>query len=82
MKAQKIFNIATQFALPGLTIGAQFATSFKHPEIGLILNLVAQPFWLYSSWKAFKKAGQIGMFITTIIFIIITTFGIINYRFL
>jgi hypothetical protein len=81
-KKEKLFNNVAQFALPGLTIGAQIATSLKFPQYGLILNLLAQPFWLYSSWKAWKQAGQIGILITTIIFTIITTLGIINYWFL
>jgi len=81
MKVQKLFNILTQVFLPFLTIGGQIANSLKYPEFGLIISLLAQPFWLYSSWKAFKEAGQIGMFITTIIFTIITAFGIANYWF-
>ncbi|KKQ60253.1 MAG: hypothetical protein US81_C0028G0006 [Parcubacteria group bacterium GW2011_GWE2_38_18] len=79
---EKVFNIIAQFALPGLTIGAQVATSLKYPQFGLIINLLAQPFWLYSSWKAYKQAGQVGILITTIIFTIITTMGIINYWYL
>jgi hypothetical protein len=82
MSKEKVFNLVTQFALPGLTIGAQVATSLKYPQFGLIINLFAQPFWLYSSWKAYKQAGQAGIFITTIIFTIITAMGIINYWFL
>lgn len=78
-KNEKLFNNVAQFALPALTIGGQIATSLKFPEYGLILNLLAQPFWLYSSWKAFKQAGQIGILITTIIFTLITAMGIINY---
>jgi len=81
-KKEKLFNNVAQFALPGLTIGAQIATSLKYPRFGLIINLMAQPFWLYSSWKAYKQAGQIGILITTIIFTIITAMGIINYWFL
>lgn len=81
-KKEKVFNLVTQFALPGLTIGAQIAISLKFPQYGLIIILLAQPFWLYSSWKAWKQAGQIGILITTIIFITITVFGIINYWFL
>ena len=79
---EKVFNIIAQFALPGLTIGAQVATSLKYPQFGLIINLLAQPFWLYSSWKAYKQAGQVGILVTTIIFTIITTMGIINYWYL
>ena len=82
MQLKKILNIIAQIALPTLTIGAQVATSMKYPEFWLIINLLAQPFWFYSSWKAFKQAWQIGILITTIIFTFITAFGIINYWFL
>lgn len=76
---KKIFNILSQFLLPAFTLGAQLAVALKDPQLGLILNLLAQPFWIYSSWKAFKQAGQIGMLVNTIAFTAITAFGIINY---
>ncbi|MCX6807626.1 MAG: hypothetical protein NTZ80_02375 [Patescibacteria group bacterium] len=79
---EKVFNSVAQFALPGLTIGAQIATSLKYPQFGLIINLCAQPFWLYSSWKAYRQAGQIGILVTTLIFTTITALGIVNYWFL
>jgi hypothetical protein len=82
VKKGKIFNNITQFALPGLTIGAQVATALKFPEFGLIINLAAQPFWLYSSWKAYKQAGQGGILVTSVVFTIVAAFGIINYWFL
>jgi len=82
MTKEKIFNILIQIFLPALTLGAQLATSLKYPEFGLILNLLAQPFWLYSTWKCFRQAGQIGMFINTIFMTLITMAGIINYWFL
>lgn len=82
MEKSKLFDTFAQFALPGLTIAGQIATSLKYPQFGLIINLIAQPFWLYSSWKAYKQAGQSGMFITTVIFTIITTMGVINYWFI
>jgi hypothetical protein len=78
----KLINTVSQFAIPGLTINAQIATSLKYPQFGLIINLMAQPFWLYSSWKSYKQAGQSGILITTIIFTIITAIGIVNYWFL
>ncbi len=65
-----------------LTIGAQIAIALKYPQWGLIINLASQPFWLYSSWKSYKEAGQIGILITTVIFTVITILGIINYWFL
>jgi len=79
MNNERLFNLLTQFALPVLTISAQIAIALKFPQYGLVINLIAQPFWLYSSWKSFKQAGQIGIFLTTIIFTIITALGIINY---
>lgn len=79
---EKAVSTVTQVALPALTLGAQLATSMKYPQWGLILALLAQPFWLYSSWKSWKDADQIGIFINTVVFTFITAFGIINYWFL
>lgn len=76
---EKTFNAVSQFALPGLTIGGQVAIALKFPEFGLILNLMAQPFWLHSSWKAYKQAGQSGILVNTIIFTLVTLAGILNY---
>lgn len=79
MKNKKILNSLTQFALPVLTLGGQFAIAIKFPKYGLLLALASQPFWLYSSWKAYKEAGQIGIFINTVFFCLITLFGVVNY---
>jgi hypothetical protein len=79
MQSKKVFNILSQFLLPAFTLGAQLALALKFPQLSLLLNLLAQPFWIYSSWQAFKQAGQIGVFINTIAFTLITAFGIINY---
>jgi hypothetical protein len=79
MQSKKLLNILTQIFLPAFTLGAQLAVALKYPQLGLILNLIAQPFWLYSSWQAFKQAGQIGMLVNVIAFTLITLFGIINY---
>jgi hypothetical protein len=51
----------------------------KYPEWALILNMLAQPFWLYSSWQSYKNAGQVGILITTLAFSLITAVGIVNY---
>lgn len=82
MENKKTLDTVTQFALPILTICGQIAISMKFPEWGLILNLIVQPFWLYSTWKAYKKAGQIGVFISTVILTILILAGVINYWFL
>jgi hypothetical protein len=74
-------NVFAQFAIPILTISAQAVTALKYPEWGLIINMLAQPFWLYSSWKAYKEAKQVGIFITTIVLTVVIGLGILNYWF-
>jgi hypothetical protein len=79
MPEKNYFNSLTQFAVPSLTIGAQVAMALKFPAWGLLINLTAQPFWLYSSWKAYRQAGQIGLFIASVLFTAVTLGGVINY---
>ncbi|OGG26219.1 hypothetical protein A2960_04555 [Candidatus Gottesmanbacteria bacterium RIFCSPLOWO2_01_FULL_39_12b] len=74
-----LFNALTQIAIPVLTVATQIAIALKFPQWGLVINMLAQPFWIYSAWKSYKKAGQIGLFITTILVTIIIGLGIINY---
>ncbi len=78
-KETNLFNCITQIALPVLTITAQVAIALKIPQWGLIINMLAQPFWFYSAWKSYKQAGQIGLLITTIIITIVIGLGIVNY---
>ncbi len=78
-KQNSFFNSFTQVALPVFTIGTQIAFALKVPQWGLIVNLIAQPFWFYSGWVAYKKAGQSGILITTIVVTVIIIFGIVNY---
>lgn len=70
---------STQILLPVFTILGFLFISIKRPELGLIFNLIAQVFWLYASWQAWKKARQIGIFITTLFITVIVSFGVINY---
>lgn len=79
MKIEKAIDFSAQFLIPSLTILTQIIIALKHPEWGLIVNLMAQPFWIYSGWKAYKEAGQIGLFITTIIITFVIILGIANY---
>jgi len=80
-KKVHIFDTITQFALPIFTILGFLLTALKMPGIGLTINLIGQVFWFYASWKAWREAGQIGIFITTIVIFIILVFGVINYAF-
>lgn len=74
-----LFNQVTQVLLPVFTITGFALTSFKKPELGLIFNLIAQVFWLYASWQAWKKADQVGILITTFFITAVVAFGVINY---
>ncbi|MDD3303191.1 MAG: hypothetical protein PHN31_06565 [Candidatus Gracilibacteria bacterium] len=76
---KNIIDLLTQILLPSLTILSQIFVALKYPQYGVLVNLLAQPFWLYSSWKAYKEAGQIGILITTIIIIIVLSIGMVNY---
>ncbi|PLX21056.1 hypothetical protein C0584_04715 [Candidatus Parcubacteria bacterium] len=79
MNRIQFFDRSSQIAIPLFTLSGILAISLKHPALGLVLNLTAQPFWIYSTWKSYKKAGQIGMFINTIVMTLITVFGVLNY---
>jgi len=81
-KNNNLFNTITQIAIPVLTVGTQIAIALKYPQWGLVINLISQPFWIYSSWKAYKKAGQVGLLITTVLVTVVILLGIINYFFM
>lgn len=74
-----LFNKTTQIALPVMTIAVQAAIALKLPQWGLVINMLAQPFWIYSAWKSYKQAGQIGLLITTLVVTVIIGLGIVNY---
>lgn len=74
-----LFNKTTQIALPVMTIAVQATIALKLPQWGLVINMLAQPFWIYSAWKSYKQAGQIGLLVTTLIVTVIIGLGIINY---
>lgn len=73
------FNAVAQICLPIFTILGFLLISLKHSEYGLIATLISQIFWFYSSYKAWKEAKQLGIFITTIFISITVIFGLINY---
>ena len=77
--ASKAFDRTAQVMLPLLTLSGFSLTSLKYPGYGLIFNLSAQIFWLYSGWKAWKNAGQIGLFITSTALTVILVYGVLNY---
>jgi hypothetical protein len=81
-KQKTLFDRLTQVLLPTLTILGFGLTSLKYPAYGLTVNLFAEVFWFYAAWKAWKEAGQVGIFITTIVITLILIFGVVNYFFL
>ena len=78
-KSISLFDKATQVLLPVMTVGGLLLISLKLPAYGLTVTLMSQVFWFYAAWKAWKEAGQIGIFITTIAMTIVTIIGVINY---
>jgi hypothetical protein len=79
MDKDKLFDKITQVALPVFTVAGFALTSLKMPEWSVIVGLIAEIFWFYASWKAWKQAGQIGILITTVIVTIILIYGVLNY---
>ena len=79
MKKLLTVNALMQVGLVGFTALGFLLTSLKLPQYGVIANLIAQVFWLYSSYKAWRQADQIGIFITTICITLILVGGVVNY---
>lgn len=79
MKKYLTLNNIAQICLVLFTVLGFLFTALKLPQYGLIFNLISQIFWLYASYKAWKKADQIGIFINTIIIATIIMYGVINY---
>jgi hypothetical protein len=82
MKKYLTFNNLTQVCIVLFTFTGFLLTALKLPKWGLLSNLLSQPFWLYSSYKSWKEADQLGLFITTIMIILVLLFGVINYWFI
>lgn len=78
-KNSSLFDKATQVLLPTMTVGGLLLVSLKMPAYGLTVTLCSQVFWFYAAWKAWKQAGQIGIFITTVAMTIVTIIGVLNY---
>lgn len=73
------FNAIAQICLTVFTLLGFLLISFKLPQYGLVASLISQVFWLYSSYKAWRDANQIGIFVTTVFITITVIFGLINY---
>lgn len=79
MKKYCTLNNAMQVGLVFFSIGGFLLMSMKLPEYGLVVSLIAQIFWLYTSYKAWKGAKQFGIFINTVVVTIIIGYGVLNY---
>ena len=79
MKKYFTFNSLMQIGLIMFTTTGFLLVSMKLPQYGSIISLIAQIFWLYASYKAWKEAGQIGIFINTIALTVIFGYGVLNY---
>jgi len=65
--------------MPGFTTLGFLLVALKLPQYGVIAGLISEIFWLYASWRAWKEADQIGIFINTILATIIFAYGVLNY---
>jgi hypothetical protein len=74
-----MLNKSIQLLLPAIAITGWILTSLKHPEYGLIAAFFAQLLWLHVTYRGWKKANQVGGFVTTIFEIAIISFGVLNY---
>jgi len=74
-----VWERVVQISLPTFTLAGFLLISMELSHWGVIVSLFSQIFWLYSSYKAWKSADQIGIFINTILATMIFTFGVINY---
>jgi len=79
MSKSSLMDGISQYAIPLFTVGGYALTGLKYPQWGMLISLAAQPFWLYSSHKSYKKAGQSGMFISSVIMTFVILFGVLNY---
>jgi hypothetical protein len=78
----KKINLAVQIGLPISTVAGFLLTALKLPQYGVVVSLFSQIFWMYSAYKAWRKADQIGLFVNTIIVTAVFAFGVINYWFI
>ena len=76
-----IANTLLQIGLVVCTGLGFLLTSLKLPHYGVIANLIGQVFWVYSSYRAWREADQIGIFLSTIIITLILIYGVTNYWF-
>jgi hypothetical protein len=73
------FNAFVQIGLVVFTGLGFLLTAMKLPQYGLAANLVAQVFWLYSAYQAWRRADQIGILIASVLITLILLGGLINY---
>jgi len=79
MKKYLNFNGMVQVCIFFFTAMGFLLIGLKLPGWGLLSNLISQPFWLYSSYRSWKNADQIGSFLTTLMITAILLFGVFNY---
>lgn len=79
MAQRTLMDRTTQVLLPPLALLGNLLISLKHPQAGLSVCLVSEIFWAYSGWIAWRRCGQIGMFITNIIIGLTVAYGVVNY---
>ena len=80
-KKPQELNAVMQIGVVVFTILGFLLTALKLPQYGLISALVSEVFWLYSAYRAWREADQIGIFLTTVVVTVIIFWGVVNYWF-
>jgi len=74
-----LFDKISNICLPIFSILGFLLISLKLPQWGQASVLFSEIFWLYSGYRAWKNANQIGIFVTAVVITIILLGGLINY---
>lgn len=78
-RARTAADRAIQVLLPLLTLTGMALNATRHPAAALLFTAAAQPPWLLSSFRAWRHAGQVGMFLTSVAAAVISACGVANY---
>lgn len=78
----KIWEVAVQVCIPTLTLLGFLLVSMEMPAYGVVVSLSAQPFWLYSAYRSWKDAKQVGIFVNSVMATVIFAYGVLNYWFI
>ena len=82
-KRPTLFSTTIQVGLIALTLIGTMLIALELPEYGIVIQWVAQIFWLYNTYIIYRDDNtQWGMFVLSIIMALVIWYGILNYWYL